>query len=343
VFLGKRSFLLYHPLVKEGTQKEVGSMRDNDHVVEQAKAKLAEAKGVVARLQAEADALLEEFNAVASTQPVDTARLLDIASKRATIVGTDEQPGKLARANGAVAKALAAVADASWELEEETRATTMKEYRGVVPEPTDALPVPTIVIVPLAADALAAAREAAAADLAAARWHVALLAAADTATSLLDLGCDRIRAAWERIGDAPRPAYSLTAVRVGGDAVDIRPPRPQISVSTHVDTRPARPRRLARTQEREFYRPILEALVKLGGRGHVEDILATVEERVHDKLKPDDFQPVASGETRWRNTAKWARKYMTYRENPALLNPSAPRGWWEITDAGRDYLRQEAR
>ncbi len=29
---------------------------------------------------------------------------------------------------------------------------------------------------------------------------------------------------------------------------------------------------------------------------------------------------------------------MAHKMNPALLNPSSPHGWWEITEAGREYL-----
>ena len=37
-------------------------------------------------------------------------------------------------------------------------------------------------------------------------------------------------------------------------------------------------------------------------------------------------------------TAEWARNTMANEMNPALLNPSSPHGWWEITQAGREYL-----
>ena len=61
---------------------------------------------------------------------------------------------------------------------------------------------------------------------------------------------------------------------------------------------------------------------------------------MNGKLKPDDHEPVPStGEERWWNTAKWERKHMI-DERPPLLNPSSARGWWEITQAGREYRKR---
>lgn len=93
-----------------------------------------------------------------------------------------------------------------------------------------------------------------------------------------------------------------------------------------------------RTQEWEFYIPILRVLDEMGGRGRVQDILKRVEDLMADRLTKADRMPIKSGEERWRNTAKWARKHMI-RERPPLLNPTSEFGWWEITDEGRNYLR----
>ena len=97
----------------------------------------------------------------------------------------------------------------------------------------------------------------------------------------------------------------------------------------------------ARTQEREFYRPILEPLADRGGRARVAEILESIEGKMGSQFTDTDLAPISSGETRWRNTAKWARKYMIFREDPPLLNPSSPHGWWEITDEGRRFLRAD--
>jgi hypothetical protein len=94
------------------------------------------------------------------------------------------------------------------------------------------------------------------------------------------------------------------------------------------------------TTERDYNIPILASLVSLGGRARTEEVLQNVGQRMRGKLKPADLVSVPSGETRWRNAARWARNTMVKKTNPPLLNPSAPNGWWEITQAGRDYLRQ---
>ncbi len=114
----------------------------------------------------------------------------------------------------------------------------------------------------------------------------------------------------------------------------------QASAPAHAAVRPARLKRLDRTQERDFRLPILEALDELGGRARAEEVRPTVERRMRGKLRPDDHGTLPSnGEVRWWNSAKYERKHML-RMQPPLLNPSSPHGWWQITDAGREYLRQ---
>lgn len=107
-------------------------------------------------------------------------------------------------------------------------------------------------------------------------------------------------------------------------------------------TRAGRRRRLDRTQERDFRLPILEALEELDGRAHAEDVRPIVERNMRSKLRPDDhgIHP-SNNEVRWWNTAKYERKHMVLMR-PPLLNPSSQRGRWEITDAGREYLRSHS-
>jgi hypothetical protein len=113
-----------------------------------------------------------------------------------------------------------------------------------------------------------------------------------------------------------------------------------VRASAHAAIRSARLKRLDRTQEREFRVPILEALDELGGRARAEEIRPIVERRMRGKLRPDDYGTLPSnGEIRWWNSAKYERKHML-RMRPPLLNLGCPRGWWEVTDAGREYLRQ---
>lgn len=94
----------------------------------------------------------------------------------------------------------------------------------------------------------------------------------------------------------------------------------------------------ARTPERAFRVPILQALQECGGSGRVKDVLDRVGEIMRPVLKSTDFEILASqDEARWRNTAKWERSRMV---NEGLLKPPSRVGTWEISSAGREYLHQ---
>lgn len=90
-----------------------------------------------------------------------------------------------------------------------------------------------------------------------------------------------------------------------------------------------------RMPEHAFRRPILEALVELGGRASVKDVLDLVGQKMEHKLNKHDYGRLPTGEIRWRNTAKWCC-YEMIREG--LLKDDSPRGIWEISDKGRQAL-----
>jgi hypothetical protein len=94
-----------------------------------------------------------------------------------------------------------------------------------------------------------------------------------------------------------------------------------------------------RTQESAFVRPILRALVDFGGSASMNQVLERVETLMAGRLRDVDFQPLKSdpGRPRWCNTAQWARNTMV---NDGLLLDNSPRGVWEISDAGRQYLER---
>jgi restriction system protein len=98
-------------------------------------------------------------------------------------------------------------------------------------------------------------------------------------------------------------------------------------------------RRGLRTPEPPFYRPILEALVSLGGRASMAEVLENIERRMQGVLRDVDFQPLASDPElpRWRNTAQWARHAMV---KDGRLRSDSPRGIWEISNAGRRSLER---
>ncbi len=80
-----------------------------------------------------------------------------------------------------------------------------------------------------------------------------------------------------------------------------------------------------------YYRPILESLYELGGKGRVDDVLTLVGQKVDAILGEVDKQPLSTGGIRWRNTAQWARYDLV---NQGLLRKDSQRGVWELTNAG---------
>ncbi len=96
-----------------------------------------------------------------------------------------------------------------------------------------------------------------------------------------------------------------------------------------------------KTSQRDYLIPILEVLDELGGTAKASKVLEAVAERICPRFTPADLEPLASNprEPRWRNTAQWARQQLR-DEGP--LAPPQVRGVWELTDAGRDYLRDHS-
>ena len=93
-----------------------------------------------------------------------------------------------------------------------------------------------------------------------------------------------------------------------------------------------------RTPESAFVLPILKALEDLGGRAPMNQVLGMVGTMMKDQLQDVDHQPLESepGKPRWYNTAQWARNLMV---NSGLLRNDSPRGTWEVTADGSQYLR----
>lgn len=99
----------------------------------------------------------------------------------------------------------------------------------------------------------------------------------------------------------------------------------------------ARLRRGMRTPEEAFRRPILEALLELGGRGRVQEVLDIVERKMKGILNSHDYEALPSGPNviRWRNTAQWCRASLVQE---GLLKAGSPYGVWEISEQGRQWL-----
>ncbi|RMF85265.1 MAG: hypothetical protein D6736_17655 [Nitrospinota bacterium] len=95
-----------------------------------------------------------------------------------------------------------------------------------------------------------------------------------------------------------------------------------------------------RTAEDAFRRPILEALVELGGRASIDEVLERVEHKMQGTLNKYDYQALPSDPRaiRWRNTAQWCRNTLV-REG--LMRSDSPYGIWEIAVPGRQWLAQQ--
>jgi hypothetical protein len=88
--------------------------------------------------------------------------------------------------------------------------------------------------------------------------------------------------------------------------------------------------------ERDYWPTILDVIASQGGRAAATDVIEEVGRRMEGRLLPADFDNLEIGEARWRNRVRFAR--LRLKEN-GLLRGDSPRGVWEITDRGREYLR----
>lgn len=94
-----------------------------------------------------------------------------------------------------------------------------------------------------------------------------------------------------------------------------------------------------RTRTEDYFLPILETLEEMGGRARASEVLERIRERMDAELSPVDLDAVPSDPRtpRWRKSAQWARYHMV-REG--LVKSDSPRGIWEISEQGREYLRR---
>jgi hypothetical protein len=93
------------------------------------------------------------------------------------------------------------------------------------------------------------------------------------------------------------------------------------------------------TPHSAYYRPILEALEELGGRAKTKKVLDRVGEKMKPRLKDKDFELHSDGKSiRWRNTAQWARNTMA--NDDGRMKNDSPHGTWEISEAGRKFLKK---
>lgn len=91
------------------------------------------------------------------------------------------------------------------------------------------------------------------------------------------------------------------------------------------------------TPQEAFRIPLLKTLVDMGGRGRTGIVLDKVGKIMDPLLTEQDRRYlVGRNEVRWRNAICWERNECV-REG--LLIKGSPRGIWEISERGRQYLR----
>jgi restriction endonuclease Mrr len=81
---------------------------------------------------------------------------------------------------------------------------------------------------------------------------------------------------------------------------------------------------------------MLEVIEQVGGAAAANAVIDALGERMKGLLTPRDYEILGMGEVRWRNRARFARLRMTEQ---GLLSSTSHRGVWEITNAGRQYLK----
>ncbi|MDX6626768.1 MAG: restriction system protein [Solirubrobacterales bacterium] len=90
--------------------------------------------------------------------------------------------------------------------------------------------------------------------------------------------------------------------------------------------------------EGEYWLPILEILAEVGGSARGSDVISELENRIGDRFSTRDKDVLEMGEVRWRNRARFARLRMKER---GLISNESPRGRWEITEKGHEFLIRE--
>ncbi len=93
------------------------------------------------------------------------------------------------------------------------------------------------------------------------------------------------------------------------------------------------------TPAKAYWLPLLSALVELGGRARRRKVIEVVGQKMKDTLTQADHARLPSFGVRWEHVVAWQASHM--RRVAGFLRNDSPRGLWEITDAGRQWLQQQ--
>ena len=90
--------------------------------------------------------------------------------------------------------------------------------------------------------------------------------------------------------------------------------------------------------DRRFDLPLLQIVGEFGGSVPRDVVLHEIRRVMRPILGAVDYKRVDSGPIRLENTASYAAAELKRR---GLLNANSPWGWWEITQRGREFLREQ--
>jgi len=90
-------------------------------------------------------------------------------------------------------------------------------------------------------------------------------------------------------------------------------------------------RRIPKTPQDAFQKPLLEVIYRQGGSGRPADLRLPMKERMRGQLSATDFEQIKSGDERWWKSVNWARFDLV--EDGYLRNDS-PRGVWTLSEKG---------
>jgi hypothetical protein len=152
---------------------------------------------------------------------------------------------------------------------------------------------------------------------------------------------ERVKEAHERAGVLIAFRDRVATLRTEWDALAAVAEREEDEETKAARQNLGRLRKGIRTPDKEFRTPILKVIAEMGGSGKAGEVLDRLGRAMKPVLKGVDYQPLASdpNNLRWRNTAQWARNSMV---KDGLLKADSPRGVWEMSEAGRQYLRTHA-
>ena len=101
------------------------------------------------------------------------------------------------------------------------------------------------------------------------------------------------------------------------------------------DRSAARPGRGDHLALEELRRPLMESIYEMGGSVRAGVLRPVLRERLSSHLTAADVEPVASGEERWWNAARWERHKLV---EEGLLRSDSERGTWELSEKGASVV-----